>query len=234
MAVTQVVHRERHRYRRVGWLRAGILGANDGIVSVASLMLGVAATTSSRSEIAVAGLAGLVAGALSMAAGEYVSVSSQRDTERADIARERKELRQSPGHELEELTEIYVARGLERPLAIEVAKQLMAADPLGSHLRDELGMTEETRARPLQATITSALSFSAGGLIPLLSLLVAPSGARIPVIAGVALVLLACTGALGGRLGGAPVRRAATRVLVGGAVAMAITLAIGELIGTAV
>lgn len=228
------VHRERHRFSRVGWLRAAVLGANDGIVSVTALILGVAATTSSGSEIAVAGMAGLVAGALSMAAGEYVSVSSQRDTERADIARERRELRQSPGHELDELTDIYVSRGLEKSLAHEVATQLMAADPLGAHLRDELGMTHETRARPFQATIASALSFSAGGIIPLLSLLVVPTDARIPAIAAIALALLACTGAIAGRLGGAGVTRAAGRVLAGGAAAMGITLAIGELIGSAV
>jgi VIT1/CCC1 family predicted Fe2+/Mn2+ transporter len=229
----QPAHRERHRYGRVGWLRAGVLGANDGIVSVAALMLGVAATTAARDEIAVAGLAGLVAGALSMAAGEYVSVSSQRDAERADIARERRELRQSPGFEQAELSQIYVERGLDPDLAKEVARQLMAADPLGSHLRDELGMSHETRARPVQATLVSALGFTLGGIVPLLALLVAPSDARIPVIAGVALLLLACTGAVAGKLGGAPLGRAAARVLMGGAVAMAITLLVGELIGTA-
>jgi vacuolar iron transporter family protein len=202
----RVHHPERHRYARVGWLRAAVLGANDGIVSVASILLGVAAATSSQSQVAVAGIAALVAGALAMAAGEFVSVSSQRDTERADIARERREILQNPDHELTELQEIYQLRGLDEGLAGQVAQQLMAADPLGAHLRDELGMVA----------------------------IVSPSGARVPVVAAVALVLLAAAGALGGRFGGAPVGRAALRVLAGGSVAMLITWLIGILVGSAV
>jgi len=218
----------------VGWLRAAVLGANDGIVSVASILLGVAAATSSQSQVAVAGIAALVAGALAMAAGEFVSVSSQRDTERADIARERREILQNPDHELTELQEIYQLRGLDEGLAGQVAQQLMAADPLGAHLRDELGMTAATRAQPLQAGVSSAVSFSLGGALPLVVAIVSPSGARVPVVAAVALVLLAATGALGGRFGGAPVGRAALRVLAGGSVAMLITWLIGILVGSAV
>jgi len=218
----------------VGWLRAAVLGANDGIVSVASILLGVAAATSSQSQVAVAGTAALVAGALAMAAGEFVSVSSQRDTERADIARERREILQNPDHELTELQEIYQLRGLDEGLAGQVAQQLMAADPLGAHLRDELGMTAATRAQPLQAGVSSAASFSLGGALPLVVAIVSPSGARVPVVAAVALVLLAVAGALGGRFGGAPVGRAALRVLAGGSVAMLITWLIGILVGTAV
>jgi len=232
--VVRVHHLERHRYARVGWLRAAVLGANDGIVSVASILLGVAAATSSQTQIAVAGIAALVAGAMAMAAGEFVSVSSQRDTERADIARERREILQNPDHELTELQEIYQLRGLDEGLAAQVAQQLMAADPLGAHLRDELGMTAATRAQPLQAGTSSAVSFSLGGALPLLVAIVSPSGARVPVVAAVALVLLAVTGALGGRFGGAPVGRAALRVLAGGSVAMLITWLIGILVGSAV
>jgi VIT1/CCC1 family predicted Fe2+/Mn2+ transporter len=230
----RVHHLERHRYTRVGWLRAAVLGANDGIVSVASILLGVAAATSSQSQIAVAGIAALVAGAMAMAAGEFVSVSSQRDTERADIARERREILQSPDHELAELQEIYQLRGLDEGLARQVAQQLMAEDPLGAHLRDELGMTAATRAQPLQAGASSAVSFLLGGALPLVCAIAAPSGARIPVVAALALVLLAATGALGGRFGGAPVGRAALRVLAGGSVAMLITWLIGTVVGTAI
>ena len=229
-----IVHRERHRFRRVGWLRAAVLGADDGIVSVASIMIGVAASNAGRSAIIVAGLAGVAAGAMSMATGEYVSVSSQRDTELADIAREQSELARDPELELDELTQIYVKRGLEQPLARQVAAKLTAADPLGAHLRDELGITRSVLARPWQAAIVSALSFALGSAFPIMALLVAPSGARIPVIAGVALAVLAITGGLGGRLGGAPVSRAAARVLVGGGVAMALTALIGNLVGNVV
>ena len=227
-------HVERHRYARVGWLRAAVLGANDGIVSVSSILIGVAAATSSRTEIAVAGAAALAAGAMSMAVGEFVSVSSQTDTERADIARERREIQANPDLELAELQEIYQQRGLDEPLAREVAQRLMAADPLGAHLRDELGMTGAGLATPLQAAFSSALSFSIGAALPLAAALASPSAARVPVIAGLALVLLAGTGALGGRFGGAPVRRATLRVLVGGAIAMLVTWAIGTLVGAAV
>jgi VIT1/CCC1 family predicted Fe2+/Mn2+ transporter len=229
-------HGERHRYRRVGWLRAGVLGADDGIVSVASLMIGVAASSASRSAIIVAGLAGLVAGALSMATGEFVSVSSQRDTELADIAREERELTRQPDMELDELTDIYIERGLDEGLARQVAAQLTAADPLGAHLRDELGLTHALLARPWQAATISAVSFAAGAALPVFGLLAAPSGeaARITVVAVVALVLLGVTGAIGGRLGGAPMPRAAARVLLGGGVAMAATALIGSLVGAAV
>ncbi len=230
----RVHHPERHRYARVGWLRAAVLGANDGIVSVASIVLGVAAATTSQSQVAVAGIAAIVAGAMAMAAGEFVSVSSQRDTERADIARERREILQNPDHELTELQEIYQLRGLDESLAHQVAQQLMAADPLGAHLRDELGMTAMTRAQPLQASASSAVSFSLGGALPLAAAILTPSNARVPVVAGLALVLLAGAGALGGRFGGAPIGRAAARVLAGGGAAMLITWLVGAIVGTAV
>ncbi|MBM3671922.1 MAG: VIT family protein [Actinobacteria bacterium] len=232
MALIRRHHRERHRFRRIGWLRAAVLGANDGIVSTASILIGVTAASAGRTAIIVAGLAALVGGALSMAAGEYVSVSSQRDTERADIARERGELSRSPGLELDELTDIYVKRGLDRDLAHEVAVQLTAVDPLGAHLRDELGMHESTRARPLQAAFVSAASFAAGAVIPLAVAAAAPADGRLAVIAGAALVLLAVTGAVSGRLGGAPAPRAAARVLAGGGIAMGAAALIGELVGT--
>ena len=229
-------HRERHRFERIGWLRAAVLGANDGIVSTASLMIGVAVSSAatSTSTIAVAGLAGLAAGAMSMAVGEYVSVSSQRDTENADIRKETAELKKTPDLELNELTHIYVQRGLEPVLARSVAEQLTAADPLGAHLRDELGITHATKARPWQAALVSVVSFALGAAIPLLALAVAGQDYRIAAIAGSALVVLAVTGGIGGRLGGAPVGRAALRVLIGGGAAMAITALVGDLIGTAV
>lgn len=228
------IHLETHRRSRIGWLRAAILGADDGIVSTASLMLGVAASSASRNAIAVAGAAGLVAGALSMAAGEYLSVSSQRDAERADIARERLEQAADPDYELDELSDIYVRRGLDRELARRVAQRLTETDALNAHLRDELGITQETRSRPVQAAVAGAASFAAGGGLSLTSMLLAPSGAREPVIAGVALALLASLGALGGRAGGASPRRAAVRVLLGGGAAMGLTAAIGAAVGTAV
>ena len=227
-------HVERHRYARIGWLRAAVLGANDGIVSVGSILLGVAAATSSSSQVAVAGTAALAAGAMAMAVGEFVSVSSQRDTERADIARERREILMNPDVELAELQEIYQQRGLDEGLARQVAQRLMEADPLGAHLRDELGMTSVGVATPLQAALSSAVSFSAGAVLPLVAAISIPSGARVPSVAALALLLLAGTGALGGRFGGAPVRRATLRVLVGGCVAMLITWAIGTLVGAAI
>jgi VIT1/CCC1 family predicted Fe2+/Mn2+ transporter len=227
-------HRERHRFRRVGWLRAAVLGANDGIVSTTSLMIGVTAANASNTEVAVAGLAGLVAGAMSMAAGEYVSVSSQRDTEQADIRREQRELSTSPALELAELTQIYEKRGVDPELARRVAVQLTESDPLDAHLRDELGMTGAVPARPWQAAVVSALSFALGAIVPLLALAVVTGDARIPVLAGVALLVLAATGAIGGRLGGAPMPRAALRVLIGGAVAMALSALAGELVGAAI
>jgi vacuolar iron transporter family protein len=227
-------HTERHRTSRIGWLRAAILGADDGIVSVASIMIGVAASAASRDAVLVAGVAGLVAGAGSMAAGEYVSVSSQRDTELADIARERREQLVSPEHELEELTQIYMDRGLDEDLAHRVAVQMHEADPLGSHLRDELGITDISRARPIQAALVSALSFSVAGLVPILVMLASPRSARVAVLAATGLVMLAILGAIGGRLGGAPRGRAALRVVLGGGIAMAATALIGGLVGAAV
>jgi VIT1/CCC1 family predicted Fe2+/Mn2+ transporter len=227
-------HRERHRFRRVGWLRAAVLGADDGIVSTASILIGVAAASAPRSSIIVAGLASLVGGALSMAAGEYVSVSSQRDTERADIARERRELARTPELELDELTDIYVGRGLDRELARTVATQLTAAGALDAHLRDELGIQDVTRARPWQAAIVSALSFAAGAALPLAAVAIASAGSRIELTAATAVVLLAATGAIGGRLGGAPMPRAAARVLAGGGLAMAASALIGDLVGTSI
>ncbi|HUV09453.1 MAG TPA: VIT family protein [Acidimicrobiia bacterium] len=229
-----LLHRERHRYTRIGWLRAAVLGANDGIVSTASLMIGVAASDGTSTAIAVAGLAGLAAGAMSMAVGEYVSVSSQRDTEIADISKEKHELARSSELELNELTQIYVQRGLDPDLARQVAVQLHEVDPLEAHLRDELGMTKETTARPLQAALVSALSFTLGAAVPLFTLLVASDDTRIALIAAASLVVLAITGGVGGHLGGARVGRAAGRVLVGGGIAMAATALVGGIVGSAV
>ena len=231
-------HRERHRNDRVGWLRAAVLGANDGIVSTTSLMIGVAATNAARSAILIAGLAGLVAGAASMALGEYVSVSSQRDTEQADIEKERIELEATPEHELEELTQIYVARGLTSEFAEQVAEQLTAADALGTHMRDELGIVEHTMARPVQASFVSAISFAVGSIpaIVLMALLGSGSSAmtRIVASAGLALALLLTLGIIGARIGGARSARAAVRVVIGGAVAMAVAAGIGRLLGTTI
>ena len=227
-------HPERHLSHRTGWLRAAVLGANDGILSTASLVLGVAAAGASRSAIVTAGVAGLVAGAMSMAAGEYVSVSSQRDTERADLARETRELEETPEAELDELAGIYQARGLSEPLARQVAEELSRGDRLRVHARDELGFDVDALARPFQAAWTSALSFAAGAAIPLLAIALAPAGARIAVAIAVTLVALAGLGVAGARLGGAPILRAAGRVVLGGAFAMGITMAIGALVGTAV
>jgi len=228
-----MVHRELHRSGRAGWLRAGVLGADDGIVSTASLVIGVAAAAASRGAVLLAGVAGLVAGATSMAAGEYVSVSTQRDAERADIRRERRELAADPEFERAELTEIYVRRGLDRELAATVAERLMAVDPLGSHVRDELGLQPGVLARPLQAAVVSALSFAVGAALPLALIVLAPMGARIPVTALAALLLLALLGVVGARLGGAPAGRAALRVIAGGGLAMALTALIGQLVGAA-
>ncbi len=226
-----MVHRELHRSSRVGWLRAAVLGADDGIVSTASLVIGVAATAASRNAVVLAGVAGLVAGATSMAAGEYVSVSSQRDAERADIGRERRELAADPEFERAELTEVYVRRGLDRELAATVAGRLMAVDPLGSHVRDELGLQPGVLARPMQAAVVSAVSFAVGAALPLALIVLAPMGARIAVTALAALVLLAVLGVVGARLGGARVGRAALRVTAGGGLAMALTALIGQLVG---
>jgi VIT1/CCC1 family predicted Fe2+/Mn2+ transporter len=223
-----------HLSHRSNWLRAAVLGANDGIVSTASLVLGVAAAGAGRAAIVTAGIAGLVAGALSMAAGEYVSVSSQRDAEEADLRLEERELRADPRGELRELAGIYERRGLPAELAAQVAEALSRDDPLEAHARDELGLAEERLARPLQAAWASALSFSTGALVPLLAVAIVPAGARIAVAVAVTLAALALLGDVGARLGGAPRGRATVRVVVWGALAMAITAAIGALVGSAV
>jgi VIT1/CCC1 family predicted Fe2+/Mn2+ transporter len=222
-----------HLSHRSNWLRAAVLGANDGIVSTASLVLGVAASGASTSAVLTAGIAGLAAGALSMAAGEYVSVSSQRDAEEADIRLEERELRDDPAGELEELAVIYEGRGLPVDLAHQVASALMEGNALEAHARDELGLADERLARPFQAAWASALSFSAGAALPLLAVAVAPSAARAVVIVLVTLVALACLGTLGAQLGGAPRRPATLRVVLWGIAAMAITAGIGALVGTA-
>jgi VIT1/CCC1 family predicted Fe2+/Mn2+ transporter len=228
-----VQHRELHRSGRAGWLRAAVLGSDDAIVSTASIMIGVAASSASKAAILVAGVAGLVAGAMSMAVGEYVSVSSQRDAERADIDREKSELAGQPQAELDELATIYVKRGLEREFAMKVAEQLSAHDRIGAHMRDELGLEPPSLARPVQAAWISAASFASFALVPIAALLVAPMAFRIPAIAAVSLASLAGLGAFGGHLGGAPVGRAALRVTLGGALAMAMTAAIGRIFGIA-
>jgi len=226
-------HRERHRSQRIGWLRAAVLGANDGIVSTASLLVGVAAAHAARGDVLVAGVAGLVAGAMSMAAGEYVSVSSQSDTERADLDRERQELAADEPHELEELAGIYVQRGLDLALARQVARQLMDKDALGAHARDELGMSEMSNARPVQAAVASAITFAIGAGLPLLAAVMAPLSGLMPVVAGSSLVFLAVLGSLAARAGGASVATGALRVTFWGALAMAVTAGVGSLLGTA-
>jgi len=232
--MTPPVRPEQHFTHRTGWLRASVLGANDGIVSTASLVLGVAAAHAARADILLAGVAGLVAGAMSMAAGEYVSVSSQRDAEQADIDLEKRELAAAPGAELRELATIYEKRGLEPALAMKVAEQLSKHDRLGAHMRDELGIDRETLARPLQAAVVSAASFATFALIPILTLLAAPVSLRLPAIAVASLASLGALGAFGGYLGGAPILRAALRVTLGGGLAMAVTAGIGRLFGAAV
>jgi VIT1/CCC1 family predicted Fe2+/Mn2+ transporter len=224
-------HTERHRTDRIGWLRAAVLGANDGIVSTASLVLGVAAAHGTHEAVMVAGIAGLVAGAMSMAAGEYVSVRSQADSEQAALEMERKELAADDGAEHRELASIYVGRGLEPELAKEVARQLMVHDKLGAHARDELGISETLAARPIQAALTSAASFAVGAALPLLAAFFAP-GALIPVVAGSSLVFLAILGGTAASVGGAKVTSGALRVLFWGALAMAITAGVGALFGT--
>ena len=223
-----------HRVGRVGWLRAAVLGAQDGIVSTAGLLLVVVAASRSRTELAVAGIAGLVAGAMSMAAGEWSSVGSQRDAERADVARERSELERDPGYELDELTRIYEHRGLPADLARQVAVELMRADPLGSHLRDELGITPHAAARPGQAAATSASAFAAGAGCVLVPVLVGDPATRAGLIVAATVVLLGVLGAVGARLGGAPVRPAVVRVVLGGGCSMAVAAGVGLLVGTAV
>ena len=226
-------HDERHRSHRTGWLRAAVLGANDGIVSTASLVLGVAAAGASREAILVSGVAGLVAGAMSMAAGEYVSVSSQADTEAADLARERRELEEAPAQEHEELTTIYVQRGLDRDLASRVATQLMAHDALGAHRRDELGISETLAARPVQAAFASAGTFAAGAALPLVMALVFPEPIRMWGIASSSLGFLAMLGLAAAHSGGAPAITSIMRVSFWGGAAMAATAAVGALFGVA-
>jgi len=226
-------HRERHRTDRIGWLRAAVLGANDGIVSTASLVLGVAAANAAPAEVLIAGVAGLVAGAMSMAAGEYVSVKSQADTEAADLARERRELAADVDAEHRELSGIYVQRGPDPELADEVAAQLMAHDAIGAHARDELGISETLTARPVQAALASAASFTAGAALPLLVVLIVPRGALALSVAVSSLLFLGALGALAARTGGASTTVGAWRVMFWGALAMAVTAGVGALFGTA-
>lgn len=227
-------HLERHQVHNIGWLRAAVLGANDGIVSTASLIVGVAAAAAGRPEILTAGIAGLVAGAMSMAAGEYVSVSSQADTEEADLARERKELVDQPEAELLELTQIYEQRGVEPKLAREVAHQMMAKDALGIHARDELGISEATTARPIQAALTSAATFGVGAALPLVCAVVSPMDSLSWIVSLASLLFLAVLGAVGAKTGGASVGKGAWRVTFWGALAMALTYGIGWVFGTSV
>jgi len=228
------MHGESHRTGRIGWLRAAVLGANDGLISTSSLVVGVASAEPSRLAILLAAVAGLAAGALSMAAGEYVSVSSQADTEQADLDLERRELATSPEAERTELAEIYITRGLTRELAIQVADQLMARDALAAHARDELGIHESTQARPIQAALASASSFAVGAAPPAILAALLPTGILTPGIVGVTLVLLLALGGVAARLGGASIVRGAVRVAFWGAVAMACTAAIGRLFGAVV
>ncbi len=224
---------EAHRSHRVGWLRAAVLGANDGIVSTSSLIIGVAAANAGKGSILLAGVAGLVAGAMSMAAGEYVSVSSQADTEKADLEQEKRSLEENEEFETRELAKIYQTRGLERGLAREVAEQLMAHDALGAHARDEIGISEITNAQPLQAAFSSASAFFVGALLPLVAAWLTPQQSLVSVVAGASLVFLALTGAIAARAGGAPILRGAARVTFWGALAMALTAAVGTLFGVA-
>ena len=227
-------HPELHKSHRIGWLRAAVLGANDGIVSTASLIVGVAASAAGQAEILTAGVAGLVAGAMSMAAGEYVSVSSQSDTEQADLARERKELQEQPEFELNELATIYEKRGVAPDLAREVARQMMAKDALAAHAQDELGISDTTAAKPVEAALTSAATFAVGAALPLISALLSPQAVVPYAVSAASLIFLAILGAVGARAGGAGVIRAMVRVTFWGALAMAITAAIGSLFGTTI
>lgn len=226
------LHPESHLVSRIGWLRAAVLGANDGIISTASLIVGVAAAAAKQNDVLIAAVAGLAAGAMSMAAGEYVSVSSQSDTEQADLARERKELSEHPEFELDELASIYVKRGVDPALARQVAQQLMAKDALAAHARDELGISEISTARPVLAAVTSAAMFSAGGAMPMLMVVVSPAGMLVPIVSAASLGFLALLGAIGAMAGGANVLRATARVTFWGAFAMALTAGIGRLFGT--
>lgn len=222
---------EQHRTQRIGWLRAAVMGANDGIVSTASLLVGVAAADMSHHSILVSGLAGLVAGAMSMAAGEYVSVSSQADTERADLDREQKELADDNDFETHELEGIYVKRGLDEQLAKQVVEQLMARDALGAHARDELGISKVLSARPIQAALASAATFTVGAMLPLMAAVLVPQGVIVPVVSGASLVSLASLGVLAARTAGAPMVRSVARVTFWGALAMALTAGVGAIFG---
>ncbi|HEX7562277.1 MAG TPA: VIT family protein [Bradyrhizobium sp.] len=228
------LHSENHLVKRIGWLRAAVLGANDGIISTASLVLGVASAAASRNDIMLTGVAGLVAGAMSMAAGEYVSVSSQSDTEHADLGREKRELAEDPVFEREELAQLYVARGVEAGLAREVATQLMAKDALGAHARDELGISEISTARPVQAALASAATFSVGAAAPLLLVLGSPSNVLIPAVAIGSLLFLSLLGAVGAKAGGAGLLKPTIRVTFWGAFAMGLTAGIGAVFGKVV
>ncbi|RTL50098.1 MAG: VIT family protein [Bradyrhizobiaceae bacterium] len=227
-------HQEKHLVERIGWLRAAVLGANDGIISTASLILGVASAAASQNNVLLTGVAGLVAGAMSMAAGEYVSVSSQSDTEHADLAREKQELATNPEFEKTELAQIYVSRGVEASLARQVAEQLMAKDALGAHARDELGISENTTARPVQAALASAASFSVGAAAPLVLVLISPAHLLLPVVSIGSLLFLALLGMIGAKAGGASLLKPTLRVTFWGALAMAVTAGIGAMFGTAV
>jgi VIT1/CCC1 family predicted Fe2+/Mn2+ transporter len=228
------IHRENHLIERIGWLRAAVLGANDGIISTSSLLVGVAAAANAPGEVLVAGVAGLVAGAMAMAAGEYVSVSSQADTEQADLVRERRELADSPDYELDELTKIYVGRGVEPDLARQVAQQLTDKDVFAAHARDELGLSAHVVARPVQAALTSAATFSIGASLPLAIVLLTPAGWTSVVVSGGSLICLAVLGAVSARIGGAGIVKPTLRVTFWGALAMAASAAIGALVGHAV
>ncbi len=232
--MSRLSHSEIHMVHRIGWLRAAVLGANDGLVSTSSLVVGVAAAGSGKPEVLIAGLAGLVAGAMSMAAGEYVSVSSQTDAEKADVARETRELSSSPEAELEELTQIYVARGLDRDLAGKVAVQLTERDALGTHARDELGISETVTAHPIQAAVVSALTFAVGAVVSLIVAFLAPAAQITALVAASTLLALAVLGALGASAGGASILRGAMRVTLWGALAMAATAAVGMIFGVSV
>ena len=232
--MSRALHLERHLVERIGWLRAAVLGANAGIVSTASLIVGVAAAATARPEVLIAGAAGLVAGAMSMAAGEYVSVSSQADTEKADLARETAELAADPEAELDELTGVYISRGLDPDLAAQVARQMTARDALGAHARDELHISEVTTARPIQAALTSAATFTVGAALPLLVAFLAPLETVPVAVSAASLAFLGLLGAVGAQAGGAGLVRPTLRVMFWGALAMAITAGIGSLVGTAV
>lgn len=232
--MSRLSHSEIHMVHRIGWLRAAVLGANDGIVSTSSLVVGVAAAGTGRTEVLIAGLAGLVAGAMSMAAGEYVSVSSQTDAEKADLAREKKELAETPDAELEELTRIYESRGLTRDLAEQVAVQLTERDALGSHARDELGISETVTAHPIQAALVSAMTFAVGAVVPLLVAMLAPPSQIVAFVAIATLLSLAILGGLGATAGGAGILRGSVRVTFWGALAMAATALVGSIFGVTV